>query len=253
MRYIDVNEQELKKLIERRFEMETAEATVHPFFEQNEKKVFKLFKSEIDINNKTKKIIALSERLKNVDFVITAESIIRYKGKTIGYIMPYKDGKLFDTLSFRKKDNITVLKDIADKLKTLHSLGIVCGDLIDNIIVDENKNVYFIDHDNFSIDDFKIDTKTRMLRNYLKKISTLDYRYDNYVLNLLTLSIITRIIPSYLELQYTIDYSRFCFRDEEINRIVDNTFNLSESYDEDLIVDKIETDKDLRKIRTRIF
>ena len=181
MEYMDINSQTLNNLTRRRFEMETFESTVHPFSDQGEKKVFKFFKQGIDIDNKEKKIIMLDERLKDIDFVVTAESIVRYHDRPIGYIMPYIDGKLFDSLSFKKDHKITILKDISEKLKTLHELGIVCADLIDNIIVDNNGHIHFIDHDNYSIDSLKIDVETLILREYLKKISKFDYKFDNYL------------------------------------------------------------------------
>ena len=253
MKYITVDKETLNNLTEKVFETKTFESTVHPFFDKNSRKVFKLFKKGIDVDNKIKKIILLNDRLKNIDFVVTAESIVIYNDKPIGYIMPYVDGKIFDSLTFRKKDNILVLKDIAQKLKELHNLGIICGDLINNIMVDSDKNVYFIDHDNFSVDNLSIDTKTLLLKDYEKKIKIFDYKFDNYLLNLITLEIITKIHTQYLKLQYTVNYSNFNFKDNEINEIVRNTFNLGESYDEDLIVNKIESNKDFKKIKTRFF
>lgn len=253
MKYVDIDKQELAKLISKQFTPETYESTVHPFFYKNKKKVFKLFKEGIDVDNKIKKIVLLSERLKNIDFVVTAECIVKHKGKPIGYIMPYIDGKIFDSLSFRKKDNILVLKDISQKLKELHKLGIVCGDLIGNIMIDSNRNVYFIDHDNFLVDNLNIDTKTVLLSEYEKVIKNIDFHFDNYLINLLTLAIITRIHAQHLKIQYRANYSKFNFKDDEINKIVENTFNLSESYEEDLIVNKIESNKDFKKIKTRFF
>ena len=231
MKYMDIDKETLNKLTEKRFETETYESTVHPFTYNNSKKVFKLFKEGINIGNKIKKIVLLNDRLKNIDFVVTAECIIKYNGKPIGYIMPYIDGKIFDSLTFRKKDNILILKDIAQKLKKL---------LSDPSIKSE-------------IDNLTIDSKTNLLKDYEKKVEIFDYKFDNYLLNLITLSIITKIYTQYLKLQYRINYGKFNFRDDEINQIVENTFKLTESYDEDLIVDKIESKKDLKKIKTRFF
>ena len=253
MKYINIDKDTFNKLTERIFEMKTDESTIHPFMYKDKKKVFKLFKEGINIDNKFEKIVLLNDRLKNIDFVVTAECIIKYNGKPIGYIMPYIDGEIFDSLSFRKKDNILILKDIAEKVKELHKLGIVCGDLIDNIMVDSNKNIYFIDIDNFLIDNLTINTKTILLKEYEKQIQKFDYKFDYYILNLLTLSIITKIDPNYLELQYRINPERFNFKDEEINQIVRNTFNLKDVYEEELIVDKITSNKDFKKIKTRFF
>lgn len=253
MKYIDINEETLNKLTKKKFGIETYESTVHPFIENNKKKVFKLFKQGIDINNKVKKIILLNDRLKKIDFVVPAESIVKYNEKTIGYIMPYIDGEIFEPLNFSRKDNILILKDIATKLKELHKLGIVCGDIIGNIMIDSNKNVYFIDYDNFSIDNLNIDSKNIFLKEYLKQIEKFDYKFDNYLLNLLTLRILTKIYTKYLKFEYSINNRKFNFRDNKINEIVENTFNLNESYNGNLIIDEIKTNEDLKKIKTRFF
>ena len=253
MKYIEIDKNGINKLTEKILTKKTAESTAHPFIDNGKQKLFKLFKEGIDIDNKTKKIILLNDRLKDVDFVITAESIVKYNGKVIGYIMPYINGQVFNSLSFRKKDNILVLKDISQKLKELHKLGIVCGDILHNILVDSNKNVYFIDHDNFSIDGLPIDTKNFFLQEYEKQIKTFDYKFDNYLLNILTLSIITKVQAYYINLYYNKNCENFNFRDDEINKIVRNTLNLNVPYEEDLIVDKIETKKDFKKIKTRFF
>ena len=43
------------------------------------------------------------------------------------------------------------------------------------------------------------------------------------------------------------------FKDKEINDIFNNTMNLEKIYNEELIIDKINSTKDLKKIKTRFF
>lgn len=253
MKIFRINDKQLEKLTEYTLEKDTEESTIHPFVENKKKKIFKLFKDPNNIENKTKKIILLNERLENNDSVVKADALIKYNGTIIGYTMPVVNGDKFTALSFRKKKNIEVLKEISKQLKILHKLNIVCGDLTNNIMVTKDGTPYFIDYDNFAIDDLEIDVKNGLLQNYEDKIKKFDYHYDYYELNMYTLSILTKIGTRFLESQYNYHTHKFIFNDDEINNIIKNTFKLNKFYKEDLIVDKIETKKDLKKIKPRLF
>ena len=82
---------------------------------------------------------------------------------------------------------------------------------------------------------------------------TFDYHFDNYTLNLFTLTILTTIQTDYLKLQYSANPKYFNFKDHEINRIVKNTFSLKDTYKEDLIVNKINSKKDLKKVKAKLL
>lgn len=257
LRIIDINEEKFKEMTNYIYDKKTAESTVHLFIENGNKKVFKIFKTysnkPINIDNKVKKMFLLNERLKNIDYVIKAENIIRYKDKIIGYTMGYKDGEIFETYTFNKKINIILLKKASEKLKELHNLGIVCADMPGNILVDKDKNIFFIDYDNFAIDNLQVDTKNIFLQDYEKIFKNFDNKFDYYLFNLFTLSIIKKFCITYIDFAYLEVPKKFKFKDQEINRIIENTFNLNrngkDSYDEDLIIDHI----NVKKIRRRLF
>lgn len=253
MEFIEINDQQLEKITEYTLENETHESTIHPFYENKKKKMFKLFKDPTSIENKTKKIILLNERLKDNKSVIKAECIIKHKGKIIGYTMPFIPGNQFNALTFRRKKNLEVLRKISKELKELHNHNIICGDLINNIIVTKNGDPYFVDYDNFAIDNLGLDVKNIFLQDYEEVVKIFDYHYDYYELNLYTLSILSRISPKYLESQYRHQTYKLSFFDDEINKIVKKTFKLSSFYREDLIIDKINSKKDLIKIKPRLF
>lgn len=253
IKIIDVTDEQLNKLKYFKFEEESMESTVHPFYYNGEKKVFKLFKEKININNKVAKMQLLNERLKNHKNVVTQEAFIKYNGKIIGYTMPFINGKLYNGLDFNRKQNISILKTISQYLKQLHASNIICGDFINNIIIDNNNIPILIDYDNFAIDNLKIDTKNIYLKNYEKVIKNIDYHFDNYLMNLFTLSIITKIHTIFLEEEYYSNPDYFNFKDKEIKEIVENTFNLNDTYSQHLIIDKIESKKDLKKIKLKIF
>lgn len=253
IKIVDVNDVQLNKLKCFILEDKTKESTTHLFHYNGEKKVFKLFRDGINVDNKVAKMNLLNERLKNVDKIVTAETLIRHNGKIIGYTMPFIKGNLFTCLTFRKRKNILVLKEVSKTLKELHKLGIVCADIVLNTMVDENGNVHLIDYDNFAIDDLKVDTKNVILQKYEEIIENFDYHFDNYLLNLFTLNILTKISTRFLEYQYAENPDYFNFKDKEIRDIIEKTFNLKDVYKEDLIVDKIESKKDFKKIKRKIF
>lgn len=253
IKIVDVNEEQLNKLKYFMLEQESMESTVHPFYYKGEKKAFKLFKKNIDVENKVVKMKLLNERLKGIDQVITAEVFIRYQGKIIGYIMPFINGKMFNCLTFNRKKNILILKRVAEILKIVHKLNIVCADILLNVIVDDQGIPYLIDYDNFAIDDLKVDTKNLLLQEYELKVEEFDYHFDDYLLNLFTINILTKISSDYLKFQYRTNPSIFNFKDDEIRNIVENTLDIKDRYEEDLIVDKIESKKDLKKIKHKLF
>ena len=251
IKIVDITDEQLEKLKYLENKNESMESTTHPFYDNDKKKIFKLFKENTNIDNKVAKMELLNERLKDIEQVVTAESFIRYKGKIIGYTMTYINGKMFGCLTFNKKKNILVLKKIAEILKELHELNIVCADIINNVIVDKDGNPYLIDYDNFAVDNLKVDLKNLLLQKYEKDTKSFDYHFDNYLLNIFTLNILTKIHTPYIKMQYIANPHYFNFRDKEIRDIIDKTFDLNDVYTEDLIVDKINSKKDLKKIKLK--
>ena len=262
LKIIDINEKRFKDITNRVYGEKTAESTIHPFLENGNEKIFKLFRTDkdtpINVDNKVKKMFLLNERLKNVDYVVKADNIIRYKDRIIGYTMEYKDGDIFTPLTFNKKNSIILLKEMSKKLKELHKLGIVCADIPGNILVDKDKNIFFIDYDNFAIDNLQVDTKSVFLQKYEEKTIEFDERFDYYLFNLFTLSIIKKFYVCCIDFAYKELPNKFKFKNKEINKIVENTFNLKNSnektsYNEDLIIDKIPIIYDGEKIKIKKF
>lgn len=247
---IEVNEEQLKKLTSRIIEEKTEESTVHPFVQDNKRMVFKFFKQNVNINNKIQKIILLDERLDEKDNVVKAEALIKYNGKIIGYTMPYVYGETFNPLSFKREKNIQVLKEISKLLKQLHSKGIICGDIVGNVIVSSDGKPYFIDYDNFAIDNLPVDTKNIFLQRYEKNIETVDEKFDNYMLNIYTISILNKVAPYYLFNRIGKDYP---VKDKNINDIITHTLELRHSYNDEAIVDNINSKQDMKKIRPKKF
>lgn len=249
---INLSNKELEKIKKNKLG-DGSESDTYIYEVNGEKKVIKIFKNSSCTENKIKKIKLMNDRLRKCDFVVTADYIIKNEGNIIGYCMKKIDGTDFEFLNYKMRDIIETLKDLSNKIKQLHKLNIICADFHRNFIIDKNNKIFLIDYDNFSIDNFPVDIKNFYLHTYLKSINRLDKNFDTYLMNLFTLTTITRIQTLYLYHQYNTTPREFNFRDKEINDIIYNTFNLGKRYDEDLIINKINTKKDLKKIKRKIF
>lgn len=235
---IHISNTELEKMTKQTFG-EGNESNTYIFEIDGEKKIVKIFRKSVDLPNKLKKINLIKERLKKCDFVVKPEAILRCNGKFIGYIMPKINGNVFDYINYSKEECLYILKDLSTKLKRLHKLGIVAADFHRNFIVDDNGNIKLIDCDNFAIDNLYVDSENIYLKKYNESIKYFDERFDNYLLNLFTISCLVRIFCPFLYDQYKSKPFNIYSKDEEINKIIFNTFNLHKQYNEDLIIDKI--------------
>lgn len=252
LKSINISNEELERITKRKFS-EGNESNTYIINVDGKNKIVKIFKKAENLPNKIKKMVLLKDRLKRCDFVIQPEVIIKNQGNPIGYIMPKVDGEKFNLLDYSKAECIQILKLLSTKLKRLHKMGIVVADFHQNFIIDEYGEIKLIDIDNFAIDDLYVDVENIYLKEYRKHIQQFDERFDNYLLNLFTLSCLTRIYSPYLYSQFNSNSSKLYFRDEEINNIIFNTFNLNKQYNEDLIVDKITSKKDIKKIKRKLF
>ena len=252
LKSINLSNEELEKITKRKFS-EGNESNTYILNIDGKKKIVKIFKKAKNLPNKLIKINLIKDRLKKCDFVVQPEAILKNQGETIGYIMPKVNGKMFNLLDYSRMECIQVLKDLSAKLKRLHKLGIVVADFHQNFMIDEYGEIKLIDIDNFAIDDLYVDVENIYLQKYREKVQHFDENFDNYLLNLFTLSCLTRTYCPYLYALYRNEPNKLYFRDEEINNIIFNTFNLNKQYNEDLIIDKIKCKKDVKKIKRKLF
>ena len=253
IKILSINDDNFKQMTQHKLQENTNESHIYFYSQDGRDKVFKMFKDKRVIDNKIYKIGLMNERLKDYDGVVKAEALIKYNGVIIGYIMPRISGQIFTPTSFRKKEIIYKLKEVAETIKKLNSKGIICADILSNIMIDENSETAFIDYDNFSVDGLPVDAKNIFLKKYEEKIQKLDERFDKYQFNLFTLCMLNKLHFSFIYWASNVKPELFTFKDDEINKIVRNTFNLKDSYDEGFIVDKIHTDKDFKKIKHKIL
>jgi len=250
---VDIEDKKLNIEFNRQFKNASEAETYIGSFE-GEKKVIKLFTNRDSIDNKIKKIQLIKNRLGSSSSVVTADSFISKNNEIIGYFMPFVKGtNIYFNNYLNKEQMISYLKQISKEIKKVHDKNIVLADFHSNIIYDENQNIHFIDHDNFAIDDYDVDLKNIYLHEYQKHIKTLDKNFDRYLLNIYTISFFKNIFNPYIYLVYIGSPEKFNFKDEEITKIFYNTMRLNKTYDEDVIIDKINNVKDLKKIKTRFF
>ena len=247
---INVSNEDLKNITNNIFS-EGNESKTYTFEIDGEIKIIKIFKNNTNLPNKIKKINLIKDRLKKCDFVVKPEALIKNNGNEIGYIMPKIDGDIFDFMNYSKTDCIHILKDLSIKLKRLHKLGIVAADFHRNLMIDTNGNLQLIDCDNFAIDNLDVDLENIYLKKYKENIKQFDKRFDNYLLNLFTISCMTRIFCPFLYSQYRTKPFEIHSKDDEINKIIFNTFNLNKQYNEELIIDKIFSKQHSKKIKPK--
>lgn len=250
--YINLTKEELEEIKHKHFSY-GSESTTHIIRENENEQVMKIFKKTSFVDNKVKKIHLIKDRLKDCKYVVTADSIVTCDNSIVGYTMPKIEGKTFYYLEYKNNDLLYILKDISNKLKELHNLGVVCADFYHNIIIGEDGNLYFIDHDNFAIDNLKVDTENQFLETYNKSIKIFDKNFDNYLFNIFTLSSFKKIFMPIIYDEYKFKQRKFNCNDKIIRKIIQNTFNLDSVYDESLIIDHLNTSKDLKKIKQKIF
>ena len=253
MKEISINDNNLDIRYDQKFE-ESNEADVYYGYYNGKPIVFKKFKNYSVIDNKVKKIRILKERLKDADNVVTADALVYNHNNIIGYIMPFVYGTiLIDHPIQNKKKSIELLKQLSADIKNLHKHNIILSDYENNTLLTPDKKLIFIDHDNFGVDDLVIDNENKFLNHYNRHVKDIDVHFDDYYMNLLTLSYLKKISFPYIDLYIRIKKDKLVFNDDEINKIVQNTINLNSTYNEELIIDHINDKHDLKKLKTKRF
>lgn len=250
---ISKNDNNLNIKFDQKF-IEGVEANTYRATYKGNPAVAKFFINKSCINNKVDKIKLIKERTKNLDIVVTADAFIEENGSIVGYMMKYVKGiNMYEEhLSYRPKMLIWYLKELANILKELHKLNITAADFPHNTILSENK-LYFIDHDNFVIDNYNIDKANRLVLKYIEKKGKIDQNLDAFLLNLYTFCVFRHYYLPYIFETYDSNKKLFDFRDEEITDLFKKTITLDESFNGEFIIDRINSVKDIKKIKSKIF
>ena len=211
LQFKDINFKELKKGIHKGTNsvIYIDNDTCYKFFNENidnfEKiRIKRMFYELDDINNSG---------------ILLPKCIIMHGNYFVGYTMKKINGKTVNDIYLREKKYIdcnyffSIIEKITDILKELHQLGIIVTDFnFDNILLDQNDNIYYADVDSFSYKSNVGQITSVLLTNYLTKYNMKIYRFDQNTdklsLLLSTLQVLYSIEPSKITNSYYNYYAR---------------------------------------------
>lgn len=168
-------------------------------------KIIKIYKPSINLFSKRNKIkILLSKNLPS-SIIGPIEEVVDRNNKFIGFMMEKVSGEDFKKLANKKfisSNNITskeileMLIKIYNILIMLHAEDIYVGDLNDqNILFDNNFNIYFIDCDSWTIGSEKCEVAMDSFKDPLLKGNDFNEETDMYSFAIIAWKALTRIHP----------------------------------------------------------
>ncbi|MBE0496951.1 MAG: hypothetical protein IBX45_11100 [Campylobacterales bacterium] len=123
-------------------------------------------KDKLTISRKNKIELMITRRIQTAGICWPVD-FVTFNGVFVGYLMPFAQGKPIQTTVFTKPAllrnfpswNRGDLADLAisftEKINVLHSYNIIVGDINPlNVLVDKDKNLYFVDTDSYQVENF---------------------------------------------------------------------------------------------------
>lgn len=167
--------------------------------------ILKVYKKNVDIASKEKKITLLIQKNLPKEVVKPIQPVYDIGNNFIGYIMPKVSGEEIRVLTNKKylkangigtNDILKMLVRIQEVIEQIHKVGVCIGDLNDqNILFDTNGDVYFIDCDSWSIGTEKCEVVMDLYRDPLMRGNDFSESTDLYAESILIWKTITRIHP----------------------------------------------------------
>lgn len=167
--------------------------------------VIKIYKSHVNLKSKQKKVRKLISLQLPHEVVAPIEEVHDSSGKFIGFTMEKVNGNELKCLCNNKfvksngitnKDILLMLVRIKKVIIQLHKYNIFIGDLNDqNILFDQNFNVYFIDCDSWSIGNEKCEVAMDLFKDPLLIANNFNEKTDMYSFAVLSWKTLTRIHP----------------------------------------------------------
>lgn len=173
-------------------------------YEYDDAHVLKIFKDHIDLDEKESKVSKLINKKLPNNVIKPLEIVTNDKNKFIGYVMKKINGEEFKKLSNKKfikinKINVNdislLLINIKNTIKELHKLDIFIGDLNDSNLLFNNKEVYFIDVDSWSIEDLPCNVCMETFKDPLLKHNLFNKQTDSFAFSILAFKTFTRLHP----------------------------------------------------------
>lgn len=130
--------------------------------------VCKIYHPEKLTNLRKEKIgLMISKKIQEDGICWPIDLALNKYGEFVGYIMPAASGKTMQTSmfikpqllknfpNFRRKDLVEIAISFLKKMKFLHSMNIIVGDINAlNILVEPNGKIWFVDTDSYQIENF---------------------------------------------------------------------------------------------------
>lgn len=168
-------------------------------------KILKVYKDNVNKQEKLEKLKALMNKSLPQNILKPLDIAYNTKKQFIGYIMEKVDGEDFKRLSSKKflklnnitnKDILKMLVDIKNTLAMLHNQDIYISDLNDcNILFDKKFNIYFIDVDSWSIDQYRCPVCMDSFKDPLLVNNEFSNSTDYYAFSILLFKSLTKLHP----------------------------------------------------------
>lgn len=171
--------------------------------------VVKIYKHNVNLQSKQNKVQLLIQKslsgLLPREVVCPKDIVVDKDGAFIGFLMEKVEGEELKKLANRKfltannittRDILSVLVKVQAVMGRLHDIPIYIGDFNDqNILFDEQFNVYFIDCDSWTVENEKCEVAMDLFRDPLLQSNDFDASTDTYSFAVLTWKLLTRIHP----------------------------------------------------------
>lgn len=200
---------------------------------------YKSFTNNNYLNGKKRKI----ELLSNIEdeSLLLPKYWVEDKNDNTAYLAPYIESKKIDYYDLHSiKIRINLLKQTKETILRMHNYGIIHSDLHPgNILVDKNKNIFFIDFDNCSFGEYQTNIldSNDYCEEFIKKYGICK-ELDIHMFNLFTYSFIHEI--GYYKTRFNILANGIKFQDKESIKICNSLF-LNDKYpNKDFLIDTID-------------
>jgi serine/threonine protein kinase len=167
--------------------------------------ILKIYKDTVNKKEKLEKIQRLMNKNLPKNIIKPLEIIYNNRNQFLGYSMQRIEGEEFKRLSNKKflkvnnistKDILKMLVDVKNTLIELHKQNIYISDLNDgNILFDKNYNVYFIDVDSWTIDNYKCPVCMDSFKDPLLIDNNFSANTDSYAFSILCFKSLTKLHP----------------------------------------------------------
>ncbi len=151
-----------------------------------------------------------------------------------------KDFHPVDSLRQKNKEKQRILLLLRKELELLHQNNILFGDIHSENILYDGNTIKLCDLDNAYINNINFDALNNYISTYIHNIDTIDYRIDNYALNIFTVGYLNKISFPYI-FEFILNKGRLNYSLNSIENkiIINNLVNIRKEYNDDLLINHL--------------